>query len=691
LVERVSGERLDEYSERYIFQPLKMEETRYLAMDDGCGNAELLNPKLYQIPGTIITNLECIRPPGFLWGWDASQWLRNTAPTQHDDQGTAATNPDFDRQLRGTVHDPTARRMGGVAGEAGVFSTADDMAKFAQALLDKLLRNAGSFPLKQSTLRMMTRPEQPATALGGATIFKQDGTTTTGVAQRGFGWDLNSAFSRPRGSVFPTVMTADAKVQPSFGHTGFTGTSLWIDPASDTYVVLLANSVHPRGAATISPLRGEVATQVGKALGLNGGKPTHDDKGAIKGAPGSMRVKVGINVLEEDGFTELKEMAKQHGGHLRLGLLTNQTGVDAAGRRTIDILRGAGDGIELVRLFSPEHGLFGAKDSMEIGREVDAASGLPVVSLYGPKDADKRPKAEDLKDLDAVVVDLQDAGVRFYTYETVVGYFVDTAACQMEPAPSLVILDRPPLLGGDAMQGPVSDPRPSYVNYYPIPLRHGMTLGELALFFRRDPQACSPYVEHPHSADVHVVKMEGWHRWEFFDTTGVKWVNPSPNLRSVEEATLYPGMGMLDYANVSVGRGTATPFEVFGAAWMDGRAVADYLSGRRIAGVRFEATKFAVAETAEKYPGHGQTIDGVKMTVTDRVALDSPEMGVEILAALHHLYPKEFQLEKATGLVANSETMDGLRRGDDPRTIAAGWEVGLKEFELKRAGYLLYR
>ena len=654
---------------------------------------------------------------------------RRVAPTQHDDQGTKETNPHFDVLLRGTVHDPTTRRMGGVAGQAGVFSTADDVAKFAQALLDKLSEDKGPFPLKQSTLKLMTRPEQPATALGGATIFTADGKPTTGVAARGFGWDINSAFSRPRGAVFPIG---------SFGHTGFTGTLLWMDPASDTYVVLLANSVHPRGASPISPLRGEVATDVALALGMQqidcrtqlcsisivdwgktggvsnprvdgeavepgapgvgGSSPTHRDGTAMNGAP---RVLVGIDLLEGDGFAELKAMAARHGGRLRMGLLTNQTGVDAQGRRTIDVLRGAGGGIELVRLFSPEHGIFGAKDAEVIGQEVDAASGLKVTSLYGPKDADKRPKASDLAGLDAVVIDLQDAGVRFYTYETVVGYFVEAAACEQARGHdfTVVVLDRPALIGGKAVQGPVSDTAASYINYMPEPVRNGMTLGELAEFdagehggacgaaeAKSGPQGLKPDSDSSGNgtaqgvpltkASVMVVKMEGWTRGEFFDETGVKWVNPSPNLRSVEEAVLYPGVGMLDYANTSVGRGTAMPFEVFGAgvpavgkdgvaqaAWFEREGCRGLSDGPEIPGVTFAATKFAVAETVEKYPYHGQTIEGVRMTVTDRGLLDSPEMGVEILSALHHLYPTQFKLEKAAALVANTETMEGLRGG----------------------------
>jgi SSS family transporter len=728
IVERVNGERLDVYAQNHIFTPLKMIHTRYLPRDTVCGfrpqYRHSIGPDGVVVSSSNGVTLECNDDK-----WDEYALAPEIAPTQHDDQGTAETNPNFDRLLRGMVHDPTTRRMGGVAGQAGVFSAAADVALFAQALMDRLAGRESNFPLKRETLKLMTTPEQPKTALGGATIFTADGKPTTGVAERGFGWDINSAFSRPRGGVFPIG---------SFGHTGFTGTSLWMDPGSDTYVVLLANSVHPRGPSPISALRGEVATLVAKALGL-GSDSTHRDEAAVNGAPGMVRARVltGIDVLEASGFAALKEMVARHGGKLRIGLLTNQTGLDAAGRRTIDVLRGVGGGVELVTLFSPEHGIFGAKDSTEIGQEVDAASGLKVISLYGAKDADRRPKPEDLKGLDAVVVDLQDAGVRFYTYETVVGYFVEAAGCRPLDddqllAPDhlkLIVLDRPALIGGEAVQGPVSDTAASYINYMPEPVRNGMTLGELAEYMSGErvgacetktgakavmsevvPLSKTGTTQQSRQAlqtaadPVTVVKMAGWRRAEFFDETGVKWVNPSPNLRSVEEAVLYPGVGMMDATNVSVGRGTVMPFEVFGAgitaapkdaaavaAWFDGKTVAEYLTARKIPGVTFAATRFAVAEDANHYPYHGQTIDGVKMTVTNRVALDSPELGVEILSALHNLYPKEFQLQKAAGLVANAETMAGLARGDDPRTIAKGWDVGLKEFEVKREKYLLYR
>jgi uncharacterized protein YbbC (DUF1343 family) len=290
----------------------------------------------------------------------------------------------------------------------------------------------------------------------------------------------------------------------------------------------------------------------------------------------------------------------------------------------------------------------------------------------------------------------------------------------------VIVLDRPNPIAGEAVEGPVSDTEASYINYMPEPVRQGMTLGELAHYMEREgPSTCivnggqmptRPYQPlqsvskdagvpvFPEDHGLVVVPMQGWKRSEFFDETGVKWVNPSPNLRSVEEAVLYPGVGMMDATNVSVGRGTAMPFEVFGAgvtaatkdapavaAWFDGKIVAAYLTARKIPGVTFAATRFAVAEDANKYPYHGQTIEGVRMNVTDRRALDSPELGIEILAALHHLYPAQFKLEKAAALVANAETMAGLARGDDPRVIAAGWAAGLAAFKERREKYLIYR
>jgi SSS family transporter len=630
LVEAISGQPLQVYAQEYIFAPLKMTHTRFL-------------------------------PPAAL--------IPAIAPTAYDDQGDATTNPDFNKMLRGTVHDPSTRRMGGVAGHAGVFSTAGDVASFAHALLDRLAGRPSDFPLQQSTLKLMTTPEQPPTAVGGATIFTEAGKATTGVAARGFGWDINSAFSRPRGEIFPIG---------SFGHTGFTGTSLWMDPASDTFVVILANSVHPRGAAPISPLRGQIATAAAETLHLY-------DKQA------SADTLTGIDVLEATHFAALDEAAKRHGGHLRLGLVTNQTGLDREGHRTIDILLHSIPEVQLKTLFSPEHGLFGAKDTMKIGQESDPATHLPVISLYGSKDEQRRPQPDALKALDAVVIDLQDAGVPFYTYETVVGYFLEAAA---KAHIEIILLDRPNPIGGVAVQGPVSDNgAESYTNYMPLPIRHGMTLGELALYFNSErlrPTAASPNVLAPIRAQLTVVAMRNWSRRQYFDETGLKWINPSPNLRSVVANVTYPGVELLQPTNISVGRGTDTPFEHIGAPYLDAAQLAAYLTERKIPGISFTPSSFTVAEDSNHFPFHGKTIPAISFTVTDRSVFDAPELGIELISALHHLYP-EYSMAKSDHLIANVDTMRSLANQEDPRKIADAWKADLAAFRERRQPYLLYQ
>ena len=683
LVEKLSGQTLDEYAQQHIFKPLGMTETRYLPIAKACGAFSTLGTAIQWKPnfsngknadGTMwmrVSDYNCPAP-----AWIPQGLIPNAAPTAHDDEGTAATNPDYDHLLRGTVHDPTTRRMGGVAGHAGVFSTAHDVALFAQALLDKLTKNTGPFPLKQSTLKLMTEPEQPATAESTATVFTPDGKPTKGTATRGFGWDINSAFSRPRGAIFPIG---------SFGHTGFTGTSLWIDPTSDTALVILANAIHPRGNPPISALRGEIATATAKALGL--------EEDIV--AP----TLTGIDVLESTHFEALREAAQRHGNRLRLGLLTNQTGLDSKGRRTVDILHNdaakAVPGLALTTLFSPEHGLLGLKDTTKIANDTDPSTRLPILSLYGAKPEQRRPRAEDLAKLDAVVIDLQDAGVRFYTYETVVGYFLEAAAQQKAQGHNLeiIVLDRPNPIGGVQVQGPVSDPGgESYINYMPLPVRHGLTLGELALYFNTERRLSSPLssnVQVPIKALLTVIPMQHWRRTQYFDETRLPWTDPSPNLRNLTAATLYPGLGFLDATDVSVGRGTAKPFEQIGASYIDAAQLAAYLTARKIPGVTFTPTTFSVAEDSTRYPGHGKTIPGIAFTVTDRNALDAPEMGIEVVSALHHLYP-QFPLAKTTNLIANAGVMQSLANREDPRKIAADWAADLAAFERQRQPYLLY-
>jgi uncharacterized protein YbbC (DUF1343 family)/CubicO group peptidase (beta-lactamase class C family) len=610
LVERLSGESLDQYAEKHVFTPLGMKETRYL-------------------------------PP--------ASWLPRIASTEDESH----------HPLKGVVHDPTAHRMGGVAGHAGVFSTADDLAIFAQAMLD-----GGRGVLTSATVAKMTAPQQPA----------------TGTTLRGFGWDIDSPFSTNRGELLPVG---------SFGHTGYTGTSLWIDPTTKTYIVLLTNAVHmnaipghERGSAV--SLRTKVATAVAAALAL---EPSEAEKmrlatitgynemqsAARKLAVRNGVVKTGIDILEESHFAALHP--GKGGGPRSIGLLTNQTGIDSEGRRTIDIIAGV-PGISLDAIFSPEHGVTGAVDTIHVNETKDSATGITVYSVYGGSDAARRPSIDVLKRLDAVVIDIADAGARFYTYETTVGYFLEAAA---KADIDVIILDRPNPITGAFVQGPVSDEgRENFNDYFPEPPRQGMTIGELARMFN---------AERHIGARLEIVQMEGWERGDWFDSTGLQWVNPSPNLRDLNEATLYTGVAMIEGTNVSVGRGTDTPFEIVGAPWMKSRELAAYLNARAIPSVRFVPIAFTPAS------GNHANVrcEGVNLIVLDRNTLDAPEMGIELASALHKLYPADFKLERMAELLMNQSVLEAIANGEDPRRIAEDWQERLEKFIQMRQKYLLYK
>jgi uncharacterized protein YbbC (DUF1343 family) len=401
---------------------------------------------------------------------------------------------------------------------------------------------------------------------------------------------------------------------------------------------------------------------------------------ATASARGGEAVKTGIDVLESNRFAELVVLVRRHGGRLRLGLLTNQTGVDAAGRRTIDVLfhdaPAAVPGLALTTLFSPEHGISGSLDQPNVPSSTDTATGLPVVSLYGNTDVARRPSLDSLHSLDAVAIDIADVGVRFYTYEAAMRYFLEAAS---QTGTDIVVLDRPNPITGSLVQGPISDPgTESYVNSIAIPVRHGMTLGELARYDKAQLHLSVPLT---------VVAVQGWRRGAWFDATGLTWVNPSPNLRDLEEAALYPGLGLVESTNISVGRGTDTPFELFGASWIDGPVLARYLNQRGIPGVRFYPIDF----TAQKpYPCAGAICHGVRVLLVDRQLLDAPEMGVEIASALHRLYPDQFHLQPMNTLLANRAVLDAIAAGTDPRIIAQSWRAALAAFELQRRAALLY-
>jgi uncharacterized protein YbbC (DUF1343 family)/CubicO group peptidase (beta-lactamase class C family) len=601
LVRRVSGESLNDYCAKHIFKPLHMTHTRFL-------------------------------PP--------RSWRENIAPTQYQHGATG-------KMLWGEVHDPTAYNMGGVAGHAGLFSNADDLAIFCQMIL-----NGGSAKgvriLSAASVAKMTTPQTPPNAM----------------AVRGLGWDIETAFSSNRGELFPVG---------SFGHSGFTGTSIWIDPFSKTYVVLLTNAVHPVGKGDVIGLRAQVANI---AAAVYGRIPSADELASRASSTGfydllygfrtpplrNDAVRTGIDVLEAEGFAPLRGK--------RVGLVTNHSGLDSAGRRTIDLLFHA-PGVRLTAIFSPEHGLYGKADE-PVDSTTEPATGLPVYSLFGKT---YRPTPQMMAGLDAVVYDIQDAGVRYYTYVTTLGYMMEAAAQRHIP---IYVLDRPNPINGYSVEGPVLDADlKSFVAYFALPVRHGMTLGELATMFNHE-----NYI----GADLHVIKMQGWHRTDWLDETGVAWIDPSPNLRTLTEEALYPGVGMIEGANLSVGRGTDTPFEWVGAPWIDAKKLSAYLNARKIQGVRFLPVDFTPRSSRFK----GETCHGVSLALLDRQALNSPELGVELASALYHLFPGQFQLAKTVPLVGSRQVIESIQQGRDPRAIALHWEERLQAFRNLRGKYLLY-
>jgi uncharacterized protein YbbC (DUF1343 family)/CubicO group peptidase (beta-lactamase class C family) len=603
LVEKISGKTLNEYAAEKIFRPLGMKQTRFLP------------------------------PP---------EWRSRIAPTQYDEQG---------QMLRGVVHDPTARRMGGVAGHAGLFSTAGDLAIFAQEML------SGSKILSRLSIEKMSTPQQPANAPG----------------VRGLGWDIDSPFSTNRGELLPVG---------SFGHTGFTGTSLWIDPVTDTYIILLTNAVHPRGGKSTISLRSRIATAVVEGLTLSVPEKQKLRLARITGYNESLMasrrfeqrngsVLNGIDILEAHGF---RELGPDSAHPVRIGLVTNQTGVDGHRKRTVDLLAHA-PGVRLVAIFSPEHGLAGTADTTEIAGGRDQATDVPVYSVYGASDAQRRPPPAVVAGLDVLVYDIADVGVRFYTYETTLGYFLEAAAKAGKP---IVVLDRPNPVTGVFVQGPVADPgRQSFISYWQTPVRHGMTVGELARMFN---------AELGIGAALTVIPMEGWMRGDWFDSTGELWTTPSPNMRRLDEAVLYPGIGMIEGTNVSVGRGTDTPFELVGAPWVAAEDLARYLNARQIGGVRFVPVRFT--PSSSKYAG--QDCGGVNLVLVDRDALDAPELGIEIVSALAALYPDQYKIDGLDSLMVNKASLDALARREDPRRIAEDWREGIEKFQALRARYLLY-
>ena len=541
-------------------------------------------------------------------------------PTESHRPRIAPTEKRGERWMVGEVHDPRAYALGGVAGHAGLFGTADDLARYCRMVLGGGMLD-GKRLLAESTVKQMTLPRP-----------MPDGSDV-----RSYGFDVDTAYSSARGDRFPRRV--------SFGHTGFTGTMFWMDPQSRSYVVFLTNSVHPDGKGRVVQLRREVATAVGDAL-LGPVLP-------------------GIDVLKRDGFTHLKGR--------KVALVTNHSGRDREGNRTVDLLAAA-PGVTLVRLFSPEHGLFGVLDE-KVGHGVDEKTGLKVFSLYGET---RRPTRDMLDGVDTLVFDIQDIGARFYTYISTLGLCMEEAA---KHKIRVVVLDRPNPNTGLIVDGPVAQkPYFGFIAYGPIPLAHGMTVGELAGLFNR---------EFNIGCDLVVVRMEGWRRAMWWDETGLQWVNPSPNIRNPTQALLYLAIGLLETSNLSVGRGTDSPFEIIGAPWIDRQKLADALNGAKLPGLRFAPATF----TPKSSKFEKQECQGVRITVTDRQAFAASPVsaGVTIAWHLKRQFKDAYQLKDMARMIQNDDAMKSLQAATDPAQVPASWRGELGAFRKVREKYLLYR
>jgi len=597
LVRITSGRRLDAYAAAEIFQPLKMRDTGFL-------------------PSTVNTP--------------------RIAPTESADG----------KMLRGTVHDPSARMMGGVAGHAGVFTTAADLARFCRMLV-----NGGEL--------------DGVRVLGAASVTAMTTEQNDGNDRRGLGWDIDSRYSGARGRWFPAGA--------SYGHTGFTGTSLWIEPATRTFLIFLSNRVHPDGKGDVTPLRRTLATLAAEALGRD-----------------AHAVMNGIDVLERDDFAPLRG--------LRIGLITNQSGRDREARATIDVLHAAKE-VKLIALFSPEHGIRGDADA-SVNDAKDDRTGLPIYSLYGaaPKrtpdqsaaDYDaavlhtRAPKPEQLRDLDALVFDIQDIGARFYTYASTLGIALEAA---VHAKKKFFVLDRVNPITGTRVEGPVLTRPPSFVGYHPMPVRHGLTVGELAKLYN---------LERGIGADLVVIPCENWTRRTWLDQTGLPWANPSPSMHSLAAAALYPGLCLLESTPVSVGRGTLKPFEQIGAPYIDAKQLASEMNRAALAGVQFEAVQFT--PSAELYPGpvaslkfHDENCGGVRLILTDREHCEVVDVGIALALVLQRLYPEKFKVDPMARLLGDDATLEAIKAGKSLAEIKAGWAAALATFESRRQAVLIYR
>ena len=545
-------------------------------------------------------------PPGDL--------RRRTAPTERRN----------DRWIRGEVHDPRAFHLNGIAGHAGLFSTASDLSRFARMLL-----NQG---------RLKDRILSPQS------IMLMTSAQSTPRGTRGLGWDILSPYSSNRSDLYS---------DEAYGHGGFTGTSFWMDPKLDLFVIVLSNRVHPDGKGSMNKLAARIGSIA--VASLDSLPP------AIKRNADS--VKLGIDKLEADRFEALRGK--------NVGLITNHTGVNSTGISTVELLNIQKD-LKLVKLFSPEHGFKGKFDQSIVRDSIDRSTGLKVLSLYGDR---RKPSLTDLQNVDVLVFDIQDIGTRYYTYVSTMGLAMQAAA---EAKIEFMVLDRPNPIGGEVVDGPVADAdKLGFTAFHNIPIQHGMTIGELALMFNDELKL---------DLKLKIIPMSNWKREMHWDQTGLFWVNPSPNMRSPKQALLYPGVGLLEMSNLSVGRGTDTPFEWFGAPWMDARELATELNRLRLPGVAFTPVQFE--PRTSKFAG--QVCRGILMDVHDRKKFRPVEMGINIATTLFKKHKVEWEVDSYQTLLANDGVFEMLTKNDPANQIIQSYQNTLKRFKKRRSKYLLY-
>ncbi len=531
--------------------------------------------------------------------------------------------------LHGEVHDPTARRMGGVAGHAGLFTTAKDLGIFASMMLNGGNYGGRSIFSKETIELMTTRQTAPDMKI-----------------RRGLGWDISSPYSSPRGNHFDLG---------SYGHTGWTGCSIWIDSSTGTSVILMTSRVHPDGSGNVIALRRKVATLAAESL-----------REFSFGASGSARLPSHKAVLNGADVLRMRPDILPKGS--RVGLITNHTGHDRNRNSTLDFLL-ATEHVQLRALFSPEHGLYGNLDQ-KVGDATDAKTGLKIFSLYGKT---RKPLMEQLAGLDSLIFDIQDIGCRFYTYISTMGLAMEAAS---EAGIKFIVLDRVNPIGAANVEGPVRLGPTDFIAFHDIPVKHGMTVGELARMFKR---------ERDYNVKLLVVKIEDWSRSQTFDETGQPWTNPSPNMRNITQAMLYPGIGLLETA-LSVGRGTDTPFEVIGAPYINDVLLAKRLNALGQEGVMFVPVRFTPSASIHK----GQACGGVNIIITNRRKLKPVLLGAAIARELYAIYPKHFPLVKVNRLLCHLPTIRAIEQGKTLDQIQELWQSDLVNFNKRRAEFLIY-